>query len=96
MLLSFELSLLEVQLEFVFAAFGREENGEGCFAGIRAEVVAVEVADEVAELALGKGLERWHAFCCDDECRVIGIGVHFGVGDGVDDVVDVEEEEGGG
>lgn len=32
---------------------------------------------------------------CDDQCCVIGVRVDFGIGDCVDDVVDVEEEERG-
>jgi hypothetical protein len=41
-------------------------------------------------------LEVLDGGCCNNESGVVGVGVHLGVGGGADDVVDVEEEEGGG
>ena len=41
-------------------------------------------------------MERFYFIFCDDERCVVCVCVDGGVGDGMYDVVDVEEEEGGG
>jgi hypothetical protein len=56
----------------------------------------VKVGDEVGELRLRECLEVLDGGCCDDKGGVIGVRVYFGVGDGADYVIYVEEEEGGG
>lgn len=45
---------------------------------------------------MGGGLEGGDVWGEDDECGVVGIGVDSGVASGSSDVVDVEEEKGGG
>ena len=72
------------------------EDGVVGFGGVGHEVVGVEVADEVVELCLCKCSECWDVCGGDDERGVVCVRVHVGVGDGVNDVVDVQEEEGGG
>ena len=56
----------------------------------------LEVRDKVREFCLRECFECLEAGCCDDEGGVVGVGVHLGIGYGVQDVVNVEEEEGGG
>ena len=43
-----------------------------------------------------KGLKILEGGCGDDQGGIVGVGVNFGVRDGSENVVDVEEEEGGG
>ena len=75
---------------------GGVKNGVLCFGGVRDKEVAVEVADEVGEFGVGKCVELLFCVCGDDERGVVGICIYFGVGDGVENVVNVQEEEGGG
>lgn len=67
-----------------------------CLGGVGNEVFGMEVGDGVGEVLLGFCLEGVDVLGCGDECSVVCIGVDVRVLSGGEDVVDVEEEEGGG
>ena len=75
---------------------GGVEDGVGCLGGVGDEIVRVEVVDEGGEVGLGAALEGFDAVGGEKKGGVVGVGVDSRVRDGGGDVVDVEEEEGGG
>ena len=66
------------------------------FRGVRYEGVVVKVGDEVVNVVLGMLLESGDIGGRYDEGGVVSVGVEVGKCHCGVDVVDVEEEEGGG
>lgn len=70
------------------------EDGVLSFGWVWYEEVAVEILYEVVEFCVSEWVEFLFCICSNDQCGVVSVGVDFGVGDCVDDIVDIEEEEG--
>ena len=71
------------------------EDCEVCFCWIGDEVVGVEVLDESVQFCLRQFVEVVDAGGGDEERCVVCVSINLRVGNRFDDVVDVEEEEGG-
>ena len=85
-----------VDLKFDVGEGSWVECSVSCLGGVGDKVVVVEVCDEFVEVVLGVFLEGVEVGCGEDESGVVGVRECVGEGGCVADVVDIEEEEGGG